>query len=105
MERIKLELLRLRGELVLLACTFFVFWRIGISAGNFEVIVYKLALYAVVAISIHISRQLTFDYIDLEAAIFGLRRFADMPVSIRCVVTGGVLYLYPELIKAVLAAG
>jgi hypothetical protein len=104
-ESIKRELLRLRGELAMLVITLAVFAGVGISRGNFEVIVYKLALLALATVTVHISRQLVWDYVCIEDALFGENRFAGVPVAIRAVVVAGMLFLYPVLIYAVMVAG
>ena len=103
--RIKHELLRLRGEVVLLLIVIGVFFAVGISRGNAENIVYKMGLLAVASIAIHISRQLMFPYICLEDCIKGDCDFKDIPVPIRCAVIIGILFLYPVLVYAVMVAG
>lgn len=105
LDKIKREVLRLRGELILLALVAVVFAVVGISRGNFENIVYKLGLLAIVSISVHVIRQLMFDYICVEDAIKGENDFASVPVPVRCVVAGVMLLMYPILVYAVMVAG
>lgn len=105
LDKLKRELMRLRGEIVLLLIAAVVFTTFGISRANFENIVYKLALLALASMAVHVSRQLIFDYVCLEDVINGENGWNNVPVPIRCVVTAGIMFMYPVLVYAIMIAG
>lgn len=104
-EKLKRELLRLRGELILLALVAGIFFLVGISRGNFENMIYKLGLLAAASICVHAIRQLMFDYICVEDAIKGENDFVGIPVPMRCTVVAVMLLMYPILVYAIMVAG
>lgn len=104
LEQIKHEVLRLRGELMLFIVTMLIFWIVGISRGNLEVMVYKFALLSVATIVVHLGRQLVFNYICLEDCIQGENAFKKVPVPIRVAVIAGVLFMYPVIIYSIMVA-
>lgn len=99
-EQIKREIMRLRGELVALGISFGIFLIVGISRANFEVIIFKLAVLAMMSTVAHILRQLVFDYVCLEDCIFGENRFRDVAPEIRARVVIGIFTVYGLIIYA-----
>ncbi len=102
--RCKIELKRVRAELIVLGFAFLMFALLGISRANLETIIFKVALVSLASIVGHSSRQLMFPYLDLRSCIFARGSYEKVDVAIRAVLIAGAILIYCVFILGVVLA-
>lgn len=73
---------------------------LGVSQGNFQVILYKVFLLAIATIFVHFSRQFIFPDAGLWRLLYGVGSSKEIPDIIRAAAVLGIFYFMATVISA-----